>query len=98
MTKTFTVYSASGELYLAHSKSEIIKKGWESELYLDETGLSKFSGKMKPALYLPKLFGKNSWGIQAKENKHKIIGGFRSREDAVKAIRTLLKNKRLKTD
>lgn len=98
MTKKFTVYSARGELYLAHSKDEIIKKRWESLPYLSETGLSKFSGRMKPTLYLPEHFGKNSWGIQAKENKHKIIGGFRSREDAIRAIRALLKDKRFKTD
>ena len=88
-----SVYSARGKLVLARSKKEASKLSGESSPYISETGLSKFKGKIVPCRYLPKHFGSNSWGMCAKGDEHKIVGGWRSKEAVAKDIQKLGKDK-----
>lgn len=91
-----SVYSARGNLVLARSKKQASEISGESAPYVGETGLNKFKGKIIPCRYLPKHFGKDSWGMCAKGNDNKIIGGWRSKEAVAKDIKKIGKEKILR--
>ena len=91
--KKLSVYSARGNLVLATSKKEATKISGEPYPYLSETGLSKFKGKIVACKYLPKILGSRSWGMCARENKKKTIGGWTNKEAVTRDIKKLGKDK-----
>ena len=97
MVGKYSVYSGRGNLVLARTNREVADilhtSVYDVSRYYGKTGLSNFSGRMKAVPYMPERFGDNSWGIAAIGNSKKIIGGFRSKSDATKAIARLKKHK-----